>query len=1273
MTTEPQPSPWQSLLTGTARAGTNLLTFPLGMGQLLAHGIQAVTPLKIAPGRDEAATNLLNSVNQFTRFGTAAPTDLTNQVIEAAPSIAVTPGLLHKALGVAQFGLAHGGEIRDTLKPEASQAAEGYATAAAGGEAQPLGVPQAPSTSTSIPPPQTPGVAQSQSGSGSRDAPRPQAATPFPQSDDYDVTLSKPQAAPQYEASLGPAIQTHTVDNGDFTVTFSQPVSDDVARTNAATGSVDDTDGQWEWYAGMAGLLGLGIGGVAAGVKMARNARAPMGEVAGKVYPSIAREPVPSVTEGEVSTFTPPGQSNGFMTQAVDRMNPARDAVKEVMPPGPQREKVLAQISTSSNHAIDSMTEDFFKTGRFPGSTIRTTRAPIAVLKDVSKLPPEKQTALNEVLTLNRNIDISRNQGMKPWGVGTSQLSYTDMVNKRNSLLNTHNDLVPLVEDYHNLFRSVPKYAEQEGVIDSATRQKLETANPNFAPMHREYNDTFFQKMFGKGKTEGGNTTDTSFLDFPEVGELTTEALRPGEPGHATHAAVDYLHQLITAVTINRARLAVGEGVSTGAKPTVSFLSKAPTDPMAKAIPVYRQGTKQWMTTDDYALYSALQYRPRTGFQTMQTINKLRAMTYTGNLNPMAAFRIASYDAVMAPSMMPKSTSLGPLTQAVDTVGEVMKTLGVTQGQLKTPEALARYDPTNLLAPVWGTGRGIWSDMAYSMHRRLDSSLQQNGVLTKTFGAQNVSSLSKMMSDAFERSTASLAERYGAISGNRYAMLDDGKSTPEILASLPGFRGLQSSFATLPGVNMANSALDAVRESVRLQFMSSNIKRVPTVRRYTFQVGTRQFDVPVVAWEPKGDLTVTAGQTRRLMGDPAEIGGDVTTKLGRKGQQYLSTVLYGNQSIQTTAQIFRMAADHPGGFIATQTALNMGGVASWQWAMNQPEVKRQLDGMTPEQRSRVIPIAFNNKLYGFIGVPPEMRPIFGAALHGYLGATGQLAKGEFEAGDTARVAMKAVTNDYLPNAFDPLAIYAAPLGKHMDPNSLALVDQPVDEMKAENDPDYKDSAQAHMDNLIQSIAGMPVQAGYNAIKSWFDARTQNMGLKNPAYATDKGDVAAKKFFEPFIEPKQLGPLNQLWGLGTDVKAATGNLAYEKVWRDTMPNLKKILKEAPDQLKSGGTRILSGLATAQGVTGLIPNQQGDMGALKLYTFAKALDGQLKPMRDEYHQLTISQDNVTVNPVYADPKKRIIILNTIAAKKASLNEQMLAAIRAMEHEAGVSFSQ
>jgi hypothetical protein len=158
MTTEPQPSPWQSLVTGTTRAGTNLLTFPLGVGQLLAHGIQAVTPLKMVPGRDEAATNLLGAINHFTRFGTAEPTDLTHQAIEATPSILTNPGLLHKALGVAQFGITHGGEISRELKSEASQAAEGYGTAAAGGEAQPLAVPQGPQALTASLPSPSPEV-----------------------------------------------------------------------------------------------------------------------------------------------------------------------------------------------------------------------------------------------------------------------------------------------------------------------------------------------------------------------------------------------------------------------------------------------------------------------------------------------------------------------------------------------------------------------------------------------------------------------------------------------------------------------------------------------------------------------------------------------------------------------------------------------------------------------------------------------------------------------------------------------------------------------------------------------------------------------------------------------------------------------------------------------------------------------------------------------------------------------------------------------------------
>jgi hypothetical protein len=173
------------------------------------------------------------------------------------------------------------------------------------------------------------------------------------------------------------------------------------------------------------------------------------------------------------------------------------------------------------------------------------------------------------------------------------------------------------------------------------------------------------------------------------------------------------------------------------------------------------------------------------------------------------------------------------------------------------------------------------------MHLSLDSALQNDGFLVKTLGAgnmdagrQNVSSLSALMKDAFERSTVSLGEKYGALSSDRYAVMDDRGSASDMLSNIPGIAQLKGVMAHVPGINMATGVLDSVRESARLQFLSSNVKRQLTVRRYTLQVGSRKFDAPVFAWEPKGDLTKTAAQTRRLMGDPAEVGGDVATPVG---------------------------------------------------------------------------------------------------------------------------------------------------------------------------------------------------------------------------------------------------------------------------------------------------------------------------------------------------------------------------------------------------------
>jgi hypothetical protein len=1124
----------------------------------------------------------------------------------------------------------------------------------------------------------------------------PYSSTPKP-SGAYNITLGAPQPPTQQRTSFDPST--------GYQITLNEPVSPDVAKTNEMVGRPSSEDDYWDKAVLIAGgaLMAVGLGG--AGIKAARSKlgytpKVGPGEVAGKVYPS-GDKPVGVVsTESNVALGGAPGETIPTQVATTVYNNKApMEAVTDLLPPGPARDKVKATIITSNNHAIDAMVGSFKKTGQFPGSTIKTSVAPEIVFQRVRALPPEAQAAFSDVATLNSQINRSKNQNYKPWGVGSNQLTYQDMIDKRNGILNAHPEIISHIEAYHNLFPPALKYLEQDGVIDAAKRATLEAANPTFSPLHRQFDTTWYDRLWGPPK---GKSTDTSFLDLEKREDLTTEALHPGEIGNAIDLAEDYFHKLIAQTTINRARVTFADsvqGLTRKGTPIVAYSSKAPTDPSTKAIRVFRNGHEEWMIPDTRGLYSALQYRPRTGFTFMTTLNQLRAQLYTGNLNPLMSVRTAQFDSVMAPSMVPSGTTISPLAQGVESGGQILKALGVTKRDIAIPPDVARYDPTApLLIPVWGTARGMWGRTAHSMHLSLDSALQNDGFLVKALGAgdmdagrQNVASLSALMKDAFERSTASVGERYGALSSDRYAAMDDRGSSSDMLSNIPGVAQLKGVMAEVPGINMATAALDSVRESARLQFLSSNVKRVPTVRRYTFQVGSRKFDVPTLAWEPKGDLTKTAAQTRRLMGDPAEVGGDVATPVGKTLQGLTAATLYGNQSLQTTAQIMRMVKDHPVHFLSTQLALNTAGIGAWSMAMSQPDVARQLEGMAPEQRSRVIPIALNGKLYGFIGVPPEMRPFFGPALHGYLAATGHLTKGEFESplapgGTTyektlqaatskegADLFTKALIHDYLPNFTDVAGLVASASGQRIEPNTLSTIPAPKDELRDENDPDYKNSARAIAENLLNNIGGQPIQAGLNALKETWAAHLHNSGVKDPAHFLDPVQVAADELVGPFREPKQAGPLNQLWGFGTDIKSGVSNLAYEKVWGKAMPRLKQILASGPDQIMAQGTRVLSGLNTPQGVTGLIPNLSGDADAVHLYLTAKQLDAQLKPMKDEYHLANIQASNINGNPIYSDPKKRTIILNAINVRKRALNDEMLQAIRAAEHEAGVSFSQ
>lgn len=1244
MSDKPQPSYAQSAVTGLGRGLLTALTWPVGMAGIAARFIDPL--LGIQPTSDKSDPfNILGSLNEYLRGDTAEPTDIAHQAIEAAPSIALNPGIIGKAIGAIPLAIEHQEDIRRAVDP---RALEGINSAVAGVESQPLGAPQRTITDLIREKPQ--GEAPLANSS--------QQAQPWTPDD-----VSAPPVAQQWLPGDISQAQPWTPEDID-------PRPPDQIRTDQAVGSTDQSQYSWAQTALIAGAGLAAVAGAAMGVKMLRNSNA---QSEGKVLAPLAKALEPVRPDADVASAIIPGVSpaTGAVTQTIDKMAPAREAVNQ-LPPGTQRDVLQAQITTSNQHAMDAMVDDVFKTGRLPGSTIKLDKPPAQVFEAISQLSDEEQTALSDITRLNTRIDQSANNNYQPWGAGPNQLTYQDMVNKRNSLLQRYPQVTPLVDDYHDMFRKIPQYLEQHGVIDAATRSTLESVNQNYAPQRASYDSVFAHAIFGSPRM-GGNKADTSFLELFKR-EVPLESMPPGQAVQPLQAAASYFDNLTRAITINKARVQLGEALENNNIAGVKFTKTAPGDPEALSIPIYKDGEKQWLTTDNYGLWSALQFRPRTGIQALATINRAQASVLTGRLNPLFPFKAASYDAILAPSMMPEGTSIGPLSQGVATVGEALKTLGVTNRELQAPELLKRYDPTALVAPAWGTVRKLWGDAAYNVATSVEEGLRNNSLLARALGPQNMNALASMARDAFERSTVSLGERYGALGSNRFSILDDSKTVPEVLSNLPGFRSWSSSIANLPGINALNAAGDAIRESTRVQYLSSNIKRVPIVRSYVFRLGGVDVPVPVLAWEPKDEVNLlkSAAQTRRLIGDPAEIGGDITTPLGRGLQRLSSVTMYGNQSLQTTAQIARMGWEHPISFTGTQVMLNIAGIGAWQHALAQPDVKKQLDGMTPEQRSRVIPIAFNNKLYGFIGIPPEMRPVFGTALHVYMGLSGQLNPGDNETGDSIRMFTHSFMNDYLPNFASPMTTVGLVTGKTTQPNTLTLSDPRPASLEDAIDPDYKNSAQAWADNAIHTIGGLATEAVYGAIDQWWRARTQNMGLKDPSHRIDPSEAGAQALFEPFREPKQLGPLAGLWDLSTGVKASSANFASEKVWQETIRRLQPIIKEGSQTIKGQGSQLLTGLKAPQGMQGLIPDQSQDPQARTLYFAAKQLDAQLKPLVDEYHLLSARQQVINSNPVYSDPQKKTAILNNIAARKASMNEQMLSMIRAMEHQTGVSFS-
>ena len=1036
---------------------------------------------------------------------------------------------------------------------------------------------------------------------------------------------------------------------------------------------IEDPDYRYsKWLLGGASTVALaaGVSGAIATRKLTRSVESGQGDIAGTVLPPVpAKESiVPIESMGWMKGPSTDAQT-ALATQLVDSMAPVDRAIEVGVSDPNKANQLKARLRIHNIHGLTSMVDDFWKTGRFPGSDIKLKAPPIQTVQKVMSLTPEETQAFNDLATLGTKInqgdrEVAQGKGVGIWANATSPMSLPYMKSRFFSLQRKYPKAAEAVEDLNYMYRFFPEWLEKEGFINNSLRQELELWNKNYTPLSQEHALTRIQKMQdwlnGETRRAIGGKTGVEVPWLERRLDLEDTAMAPGEVGPALTASMRYVDDMIRTVMINKTRNAILDelnGVHINGQTVVQRMPKSFQPPHSGAKPgeyirTRHLGQDRWYKVNDPGLYSAMKWRPRTGLQIIGTAMTLAAKTIVGKLNPLWITRHIQYETNAAIANLPAGRSLGH-------VDELMKIMG-----LKKP-LLSSFDPTNAVISFTGAGRKLYADFAESAAFAARQHLIDDGWLVQTLGRGNVEQLAKIAQDAYERSSASLAERVGAIARGRYsAPLDSNQTLPnalgKVLNTREGAMGKLFNGLTAP-VRMYSHLYEALRDGARLQYFAANLKREPKVQTYTFTIGGKTFDVPVVGFTSKSsldELEVLGAETRALTSDSARFAGDSSTLVGKAVQKVTDLTMFGNSFTQALAQSYRAYKDHPARWLGVQVAKGTAIGYALYYAASTPGGQQLLQQMTAEQRARNIPILNDDgELVMFMNTLPEDRPWVAALAQVILASTGVLGKGENEsAWDINKAFWSAVATDFLPDfTGNPIAKGIAwSMGKEFrGANTLETTEPRESALTKYGDVDSLEGGLSAAQRLVDTTVGA-------SLSMFMDSMLQMYrGLKEGYNLEEVAQTGIKAFTGPAREAKQASVLYPLWGV--DNRASVANATWKKT-NTIIPVIQNIIERGDKVFGVGGAGTSK--TGPQNTYGYIPNERGDPVQGTIWTTTKILQKRLQPLLSQYKQLTVEQEKIADNPRYADIKLKLPVQNSITEQKQTINEKVLAEIREVE---------
>jgi hypothetical protein len=623
--------------------------------------------------------------------------------------------------------------------------------------------------------------------------------------------------------------------------------------------------------------------------------------------------PAPSELTGIVDVPDNTSMAAKIDAGLFDANAPTYDAVKKVDPT--RLDQFQADLATTvTPNALAARVADAAFTGELPNSGIRTTKL-ATHLETLAKLSQDELGIYNDGLIAGTKAEQMIREGNHVW----ENQTIASLSQKWQDARNNPN-VGKLIDEVHNFYAAMRDYMNYGGLISAARKAELDAQYRYYVPTAKQFGDDPYFKVFAD---EQAPKQITGFENLLNRANLDA-GLKPGELARPSDMHLAYLHQAIRYVESNRIRREFFDIMDS--MPNGKQFAKVVGAPNDRTITVRRNGQPIHYQVANPVLRAALELRPAMVMPIVNSARKLLQHGSTGALRPDFLPVGMAYETMTAAVTRPSHRSMGLIIQA-------LKAAGVGDSAATKINNAMLVDPTIVLAPLTGSVRGIYGELAKRASIAAEVSMQTNGTLQKLLGPQGTQKLADIAGRAYERSTVRLMQRYGGANSTLLEHEIKQKPVVDLAEIAPNFADATSSIGDAAKVKALwrgyHFLLNTMHNSIKIEFAANNLR-------------------PNMSWQ----------QQQRVMNDTRKLTGDTTAHGAWQVQQVMNnSAPYWNIFWQVLKAHSKAFKDHPGRYMTTIAAMNVGGAALLMEQFHD-NIFAMADywSWTPEQRSEKLPI-----------------------------------------------------------------------------------------------------------------------------------------------------------------------------------------------------------------------------------------------------------------------------------------------------------------------------